>query len=285
MARRIKIASGVLNVRTHPHSAERYAELFKRIFEQKNVVKVRGDRYAMISLIDTRSARQGHITGLLATFLNVETEGQWFDTRRLSEAKAEDVREIKIPENLRPNLATFRLYFDLNDHRLYFQTYSEGKQLTPYSALRVFSALVDDLKIRNEFGDVKVTLVQSKSSLDTLFALKLIKEVIITIEQPNSDIFADDFEDKIEKHLEESNSRQVTIAYRAESGQSITPTKDIKDVSRVALENGRVEVRGRDEKGATVRSSENHPRVLQDKYDPDETTEEAAFRSLIPRKP
>ena len=283
MARRIKIASGVLNIRIHPHTPERYAELFKRVYERKNVVKVRGDRFAMISLLDSRQARQGYVTGFLATFVNVELEGQWFDTDSLAEAKIEDLQEIKIPDNLRPNLATFRFYFDTIAHRLYFQTYTQGKQLTPHSALRVFNALFDDLKIRQEFGDVKVSLVQSRSSLKALFDLRVIKEINITIERPNADIFADDFEEKIEKHLEEAKSRQIEVSYKAESGGSLTPTKDIEEISRVALENGRVEVKGRDDRGATVRSSEDHPKVLHDKYDPDEVSEEAAFRSLIPR--
>lgn len=285
MARMIKVESGVLNVRIHPHSADRYIELLKLAYRQKNIVKLRGDRFAMISLLDSRSSAQGYVAGLLATFVNVEFDGSWFDTETLSEAKSDDLREINIPEHLRPNSATFRFYFDLASHRLYFQTYTQGKTLTPASAFRVFRAIFDDLKIRGEFGDVKVSIVQNKAGIDRLFSLKVIKEIDILLEKPNADIFADDFEEKIEKHLEESRSREVRIIYRAERGSSIEPTKEIRAVSEAALDNGRVIVRGRDDKGATVRASEDHPRILHDKYDPDETSEEAAFRSLIPPPP
>lgn len=284
MARKIKIEVGILNIKTHPHSPDRYAELIEAVYERRNTAKVRGDRYAMLSLLDKSTVRQGYITGLLTTFVNIELRGQWFDTSSLSEAKTSDLRQISIPEHLRPNAASFRFYFDLYEHRFYFQTYSQGKVLTPSSSLRVFAALLDDLRIRENFGDVKVSLVQSRAGLSTLFSLPVIKEIEIIIERPNADIFADDFEEKIEKHLEESHSRQVTISYKAERGSSVEPTGDIKKAGEVALDNGRVIVRGRDAGGAVTKSSADYPRLLHDKYDPDETSEEAAFRGLIPRR-
>src|SRR3546814_14345259 len=54
----------------------------------------------------------------------------------------------------------------------------------------------------------------------------------------------------------------------------LNPTEEIRTVSEVALENGVVEVRGRDAHGAVKRSTEEQPKIIQDQYDPDERSEE-----------
>ena len=54
MARQIKIESGVLNIRMHPHSGEKYVDLLKFVYGRKNIVKLRGDRHAMISLLGSK---------------------------------------------------------------------------------------------------------------------------------------------------------------------------------------------------------------------------------------
>lgn len=137
--------------------------------------------------------------------------------------------------------------------------------------------------VTSVYGKVHVTVVQSKEGLDALFALPVIKEIRITIYKPNPDIFADDFEEQIEAHLAQTNSQRVSISYQADPGQSVNPTAEIKAVSEVALENGEVEVRGRDDKGAVTKSTEQIPAEIHDKFDPEAVTERNAFRRLIPR--
>lgn len=238
----------------------------------------------MLTLIDRSDRREGFITGIITTFLKIEFEGRWFDTSGLKDATQSQVSQVHIPANLHPNAASFYFDFDTIEHRLYFQTYSDGKVLTVNQALSLFEGLADNLNITAKYGLAKISVVQSKAGLDALFNLPVIREVKITIKQPNPDIFADDFEAKIEAHLAQANSQKVTIAYEAEPGQSVSPTREIREISEVALENGRVEVRGRDEKGAVVKSTEQQPKILQDKYDPDEISERDAFRRLVPRR-
>jgi len=274
----------VLNIVLHPHSPERYANLIEDLFDLKRAVQLRGDRYGMLSLIDRRRDQAGFVSGIITTFLNIEFEGRWFDTSDLKEATKEQVSKVSIPENLHPNAASFYFDFDTVEHKLYFQTYSEGKVLTHNQAYSLFEGLADDLKIRKKYGPVRITIVQSRAGLDALFKLPFIKQIKIRICKPNPDIFSDDFEEQIEQHLAQANSQSITISYEAEPGQSLEPTDEIRHVSEVALENGEVEVRGRDEKGAVTKSTEQQPKVLQDKFDPEETSERDAFRRLIPRR-
>ncbi|RKF23430.1 DUF4747 family protein [Altericroceibacterium spongiae] len=283
MARKIKISAGVLNIRLHPHTPERYAEFLHDVYKLKKPVKLRGDRHAMISLLNRSEADDGIFTGVITTFLDIDFDGTWFNTAELKEATDEQVSKVTIPENLHPNSAQFYFQFDANKHKLYFQTYSSGKVLSEKSALSLFQGLSDDLGISQKYGDAKITVIQSKEGLAKIFAIPVIKEIKITIVKPNADIFADDFEAQIEAHLAGAHSKKLTISYEAESGSSVTPTDEIKAISAVALENGNVKVNGRDDSGAVKRSTDDHPMQYQDKYDPDAMSENQAFRSIIPQ--
>lgn len=283
MARKIKISSAVLNVRTHPHSSERYAELIGDMFDQKLAVKLHGDRFGMLSLVDKEPNELGFISGVLTTFVKVEFDGRWFDASEMQDATVDRVAEVKIPENLHPNAASFYFEFDTEKHRLYVQTYSDGKSLSARQIQVLFEQLAECQGIKSKYGKVHVTIVQSKAGLDSLFSLPVIKEIKISIFKPNPDIFADNFEEQIEAHLGQTNSQSVTIIYQADPGQSVNPTAEIREVSEVALENGKIEVRGRDDKGAVTRSTEQIPTEFHDKFDPETVTERSAFRRLIPR--
>lgn len=281
VARKIKISAGILNVRLHPHSPTRYLEFIQDIYRRRQPVKVHGDRYAMLSSLD-RSERDSHVlSGLITTFTRVESDGVWFDTSSLTEASEEQVSRINIPANLYPNAASYFSTLDGDSHRIFVETYSSGKTLTISSALRIFQRLSEDLHILDEYGPATISVVQDSSGLEIVFGLNIIKKITITILRPNPDIFSDDFEEQVEAHLAEAHSKKLVIGYEAVPGQSLVPTDEIQTASAVALENGKVETRGRDETGAVTRSTEDYPRILQDRYDPDELSEREAFRRLV----
>ena len=283
MSRRIKVSGGILNITLHPHSTKLYADFIGDLFDLRKAIPLRGDRYGMLSLIDRRQ-QDGFITGIITTFINIEFDGRWFDTSNMKDATQEQVSSVSIPDNLHPNAASFYFDFDTVEHKLYFQTYSEGKVLSVNQAWSLFEGLADDLGIRAKYGPATITVVQSRAALNALLNIPVIKEIRITINKPNPDIFSDDFEEQIEAHLAQASSRRITIAYEAEAGKSVNPTAEIRNISEVALENGQVEVRGRDEKGAVNKSTEQKPKILQDKFDPKEITPREAFRRLIPRR-
>ena len=144
----------------------------------------------------------------------------------------------------------------------------------------MFSYLTSALEIAEEFGDIKISVVQSKQGLDAVFGIRRIKKIRIKIERPNADVFDDDFEENIEKHLEETNSRQIEIVYTAERGDAITVGDEIRKVSEPALANGVVETEGIGAHGRETRSTKDHPRIVQGDYDTAEQTEQQAFRDL-----
>lgn len=282
MARKIKVSASALNVRLHPHSSDIYKHWIELIYSNRLISQIYGDRYGMISSIDRSGSDNDVISGAITTFVKFDGQGNWFNADHMTEATEKDISKINIPENLFPNAASFYFYFDVKEHKIYFQTYSKGKAITPGSALRFFRGLSRNPIISVIFGEAKISVVQDKYSLNEMFSIKRIKEINITIMRPNTDIFDDDFEANIEKHLEKTGSREFSVSYRSEGGGSIQPDDDIKKISAVALENGTVEVIGRDEKGAVRLNSESFPKELHDQYDPDEQSERTAFFRLIP---
>jgi hypothetical protein len=150
--------------------------------------------------------------------------------------------------------------------------------------LKFFLKISDIISITQKYKQAKISIVQSKEGLESLFKIKRITEIKVTIAKPNSDIFSDDFESKIEAHLAATHSQKLTMTYDVEPGQSIVATNEIKTISEAALENGNVQVKGRDETGAVVRSTQEFPKILQGTYDPEEISEREAFRRIVANK-
>lgn len=285
MARKIKVSASSLNIRLHPHNAEIYISWLDRIYRKRIIAHVHGDRYGMLSSLDRSSSSAGILSGIITTFVKFDKDGQWFNSNDLKEATEDEVSEISIPLNLHWNPASFYFKFFAKSHRLYFQTYSEGKPITPLSALKFFKNLASNLEIMSEFGEAKISVVQDKATLDKMFKIERIKEISITILKPNTDIFDDDFEQNIETHLAQTHSREITVSYKADANGSIDPDDDIRKISKVALSNGSVRVTGRDHKGAVKMNSEQFPEELHDKFDPEVTSEKNAFLALLPTSP
>ena len=283
MARHIRITGGVLNVRLHPHPDGIYGEFIEALYALRRSVKIRGERYAMISLLNRGEGGEGIYRGLITTFTKIDTEEPWFNAGNMREADDSEVSQIVIPDNLYPNAAAFNFLFDTNNHKIYIQTYSKGKLLSIKLADKPFSELSTDLSITRQFNRASITISQSKAGLARVFDLPVIKRVTITLLKPNADVFEDDFDEKIEGFLQEIHSRKMTVTVEAEPGRSVVPNAGLRRVSESALEHGAVTVDGRDADGTTRRSTEDFPRIIHSRYDPDVTSEDNAFRQMTGR--
>lgn len=284
MARQLKTASGILSIALHPHSPATYGRFIGALYKLKRAVKIRGERYGIISLLDRSESDDDVYTGVITTFTMVDAKSKWFDLSSLQEASEEATRRIVIPPGLYPNPKAFYFLFDLRQHRIYFQHYTEGDVLTPGSAYRIFATLANDRQIVEKFGEAKITIVQSTRGLEQLLSLPVLKEIRITILRPNPDVFADDFEARIAAHLEQTRSRKFEVTYQAEQGGSLKPDDDIRRVGEYALETGRVAVKGRNQQGRVEQSTDQFPDILTDRYDPDEESDQQAFRRLVGRR-
>lgn len=283
MARPVKIAAGILNVRLHPHPDGIYREFIEALFGLRKPVRVHGDRWAMISLINRNAAVDGVVTGLITTFTKIDLDQPWFDAANLSEASDEIVASIELPENVYPNASSFNFLFDTVNHKMYIQTYSRGKTFSIRLADKLIHFLSDDLRITRVFGQASIDIVQSSAGLERIFALPVLKRLTFVIQKPNADVFDEDFDERIEAYLAETRTKQMRIEFQADQGQSIQPNESLRRVGEVALENGSVVGEGRDQDGKATRSTKEFPREMTGSFDPDSEQENLAFRALVNR--
>lgn len=275
MPRRQKMEVGGLNIRLHPHSDDRYRQLFKEMFKARVVAKVHGDRYGMVTSLSKIDDETDVVHGVLSTFLKIDTDGGWFNTATLKEASDEDLETLSIPENLRPNVKIYRFYFDVKSHKIAFEHYSDGNTFTHSSAQKFFDNLFRNKSLRSKFGDVKVSIIQQRGGMEKIFSIPRITDIDIFIAKPNSDIWDEDFEEQ----LESKNARSMRIQFKAERGQGIKRDKALEMLIRASLENGHTEAKGYGANGHETVSTESYPKIVQDHYEED-TSPSSFFQRL-----
>jgi hypothetical protein len=280
MARKLKVSVGGLNIRIHPHNEDRYNALMQALYSLRRPVKIRGDRFGMITQLDRQSDTSSILRGRLRTFTKIDANGTWFDEASLADADDNVLRKISIPQNVHPNSAAFRFSLNLRNHIITFERYADGKQLTANSAFAIFRGLCDEDAITDEFGAVKLTILQEKESLDRIFNIARIRNISFVLDRPNPDIWSVDFEEKFDEHLEEAHAQQIEISYSAPVGDTIVETASLRRLGVSALENGKVTASGYDNGVHVTVSTLESPRINQTTYDPDEYSEETVFEEL-----
>nr|WP_299856231.1 DUF4747 family protein [Sphingomonas bacterium] len=276
----MKLAVGALNVRLHPHSPEIYDAFLNALYQLRLPVRIRGDRFGMITLLDRRGIDDGLIRGVLRTFTKIDPNSRWFDEDSLGDADPELLKKISIPSNAHPNSSAFRFTMNVQKHILTFEQYSEGRQLTPKSAYQIFRWLADDEMIVAIFGTAKISVLQDKRSLDNIFNMRRLKSITFIIDRPNPDIWSDDLENEVDNHLAAAHAQRIAVTYTAPPGGSLVETPSLRRLGNGALRNGEIDARGYDEDGHVRVSTLDSPRIEQTKYDPDVETEQVAFERL-----
>lgn len=269
MARRHKLEIGGINIKAHPHSAEIYRDLMDLLYSLKKVVKIRGDRFGLITMVDYSDDDEDFIYGVLSTFIAIELDGDWFNAQTMGEASSNDIKAIRIPDYLHPNLKTFRFAFNVRNHELIFEHYSEGDRLTHASALSFFQSLTRDKKVLDQFGKVTCSIITEKGNVDRIFSIPRITDLSIFIEKPNSDLWGEDFEEQAEEHLSDKNARSMSVEYKAVSGQGIKRDEDLDALIRASSNNGRSVAKGYGPEGHMTVSTDRFPKVVQELYEPE----------------
>jgi hypothetical protein len=276
MARRVKIEIGALNIRIHPHPEGTYERFIKAIYKAKQPIRLRGDRTAVIRSLISRPDSDDHVQGVISTYLDIDIDQPWFNDSTFDEATEEDLENVSLPRHLHPNVHSFLFILDTKNHKIYFEKYAKGRVLTPQSALKFFEDSANLDVIKSEFGNAKITLVQSSFGLNEVFKIDRVTEVRVFIEKPN-DIWPDDFEE----HLGQKNARSVTVTYKSDPGEGIVRDQELDELTETSLENGYTEVSGYGATGHQTFSTRSFPKTAQDKFDQDSYTEVSMIKSLI----
>lgn len=273
MARSRKLTMGMLNITLHPHSPQKYVELFNALFALSETADTTMNHKMFIGRVTpiTEGTELDGLAGEFYRFFNLDKRSAWLSTEtRRALRKGETDRVKNIPDDLKPDASSFQFVFYPHDHRLVFSVrgqYFENSlinprtppSMSPRSLVAVLDQLCANPHIVKNFGKVEITAEPMKDKVEEMLSLKRLQHFVIELTRPNPDDFKA-IERRFLKKLDDQNVRQQTIELKAATGSGILLDDDTKQVARVAASNGKVIAEGYDEHGKRVfESTEEHP--------------------------
>lgn len=271
-----------LNIAMADHQNQSYQKLLESIRRNRLFVRYHGDRGAMLtSVIQPDNLGSGEIlVGTVSTFLNVDPNDNWLNTETGRPAEDDDIRELVLPEHLKPGRKTFNFLFYAEYHRLFFTTRSpEGWLVSPQSMRKIFERFFLNPDVEERFGPIEVTAEPQTDALERIFSINQLKRLSISLVPPNADDH-DEEEERLLRRLRDQNAREHNEELVAEKGKSLNPDDETRTTARVAKSNGYVEAKGRDENNdPDSYSTKEHPMIERAEYDPDTETISAAIWS------
>lgn len=186
MARRKTIKLAALNIKTEPHSPERYVQLWEFLYNTHTVGHLRGNDFLVIDSLEMhdQNAITPLIKGSMAKFTEINIHDPWFNLETRERIETESVEEIvRIPHEYKPNLKQIYYTFNPDRHRLIF----EADPIAPSSIKRAFENIMKSPLIRERYGDVAVELEISRDAIQEILSLQNIMSLEIQISRPNPD--------------------------------------------------------------------------------------------------
>ena len=279
MGHKRKIPISALNIAMHePHSARAYVELMNNLYNLKKIVNVRALTGVLIGSmypLDKKHPDSG-ITGEIYQFTNLDQSEPWFDVNALDEATEEELKEIKIPEHLKPHLARFTYVFFPHGHRLYVQTRNKNRTLGIQTVQKFFRLLLADQSAPTT-PPVEVTVEPDRDTISQILRIKYLRRLEITLVRPNPDDL-NAAEKRLLRKLSKQDARQMDVNLYADSNSDLTPDIETITLAKVAASNGAVVGHGRDAANNPVkRSTIDQPWREVAHFDQDVQTEQAAI--------
>lgn len=232
-----------------------------------------------ISPSDERDPLAG-FEGLIYRFTRIDMSKPWFNLDQGTEADQATVsREVRIPAHLCPNLATFHYRFFPVGHRLVFETKNEaGDTISPRYVETLLATLAAQPEIATSFQNVDVTVEQDQEQIAQIVEAHALSHLEIMVKRPNPDDNSDADEREIFGEMQSEGVRKKTVSLTAISHGAITPNEKTKRMARVASSNGKVNATAKTSDGKKQKlSSEAHPKIVQEKYNPAQQTRGDVF--------
>ena len=261
MARELKMTIGAINIKIHPHTPEKYVDLFEDLLELKRRTKIRGDVYGSISrfnYIDPKNKILG-LKGYIFKYLNIDPNEPWFDVENEKVVDCATMQGVEVLKTVKPHFSFFMYYFIPRYHRLFFTTYHNSKSISPNSIAKFFTNMFYHPDLIEKYGEVDVIIEPSIDGLEKIFAINTIERLELVISKPNPDDH-EEAEGKLLRRLRNINARSLKEEYVSERKESIKPDEELLVLSKIAASNGYVYASGKDVDGKSVEESTlQHP--------------------------
>ena len=171
-----------------------------------------------------------------------------------------ELAKYTFPDELKPNPKFFKFIFDTKEHKLVCEILEkDDNTISPNVLLEFFRKLVDNEKIRETYGTIKINLIHKPISLDTILKKKLTK-LEIFIDYSNNDT------ESLEKSVQIFEAKKKKGSFLSLNDQNIT---DIK----AAIESGYVKcsIKNKDDRIEYFSTSKDHPFTKKVTYETNQT--------------
>ncbi|KRW80859.1 DUF4747 family protein [Marinobacter sp. P4B1] len=281
MAHKKKIEVSGLNIRltTKNHTSEDYVDLLKFVQRLGIQGKIAGNDWGELrGISQERDYIQDYcFSGDILRFTVI---GGWFDTENNSQVSDRDLKKISIPEKFRANGQRLSFLFFPEHHLLFFEAYADGKRLGPTSCERLMKDIFSDSRVREKFGDIEVTKIPDRDSLDEAFEIYLMETLSLRINRPNPDGFAEN-ERRVLERMARLNVRTIESSYKSVRDEGIDVDEDLRSEADIAARNGKVYLKGKDDEGRKKEfDTSEHPVRRPVIYDEEVELGTQAFFSL-----
>jgi hypothetical protein len=219
------------------------------------------ERAQIVSVMRGTSSNSEVLYGYVFNYTEILRGGDWFDVEAKKPITGQDLEDIEIPENLRPNLKSARFAFDLNRHLFYFERRNErGEAFAPSKIKKILENLTAVQHIAERFPDVSITIQPRHDAIGQVLAVPNLAKLLIRLERPNPD----DIEGpkaRLMSKLEGMNaSKQETVLTKTKGAAKLKPDEPTVELAKVAATSGFVQAIGKTINGIRVsRKTSDYP--------------------------
>ena len=274
MARKRSVTYTALNIRVHPHpSPDIYVDLFNYLNENRRPIPLSNNIYLAINDLKPLNENKP-LDGFIGEIIKYNgITDKKYNQKTGQKAEPEDLKEVNIPDHLKPNAKFFNFIFYPIDHKLVCEIKDTDGSISAKMLLEFFENLFKSPKLLEVFNTVEVNILPDLDAVDKILRLKYLKKLHLIILRPNADELAE-MEAEIFEEMDSQNVGVYQKILEAQENESLDLNERTKEQTKVAATNGRVDYKAKDERtGLTVtKSTASTPLIERDKYDPDTTT-------------
>jgi len=268
MPRERVVRVGVLNIKTQPHSAQKYLDLLDLTYTQSQPAKIRGSDWGMIGTC--RKTHPGEeesllLHGTVYRFLNIDPRGDWLNLLKRTPISAKEEDEVPlIPEYLKPNLKQIPYIFFPEKHRFFFDL----SKISPKGMKALLDRLFSTDLIQEKIGQVDIEVESTKELIQKILNIPRITKLKIDFSFPNPDDLSGSGM-KVMRRFKKQNIRRHKQESSSTHDDGIKADDETKALMDVALSNGKVEAVGYDGERKIELSTVDHPLSSSMRYNPE----------------
>jgi hypothetical protein len=266
MPRRKTLKVSAINITIEPpHAPSRYVEIFNlmRSISPPSIGTISRNERVMLDYFAQREDGTEYIVGAFARFTFIDPNSPWWDSSSRSALLDNQGRPVpQVRDGVGPNLRHIHFQFMPQNHLLVFDV----REISPSQLVKGLAGILSHRIILEQYGPVSLTLVPDHDVLSRMLALPQKRRLRILLTMPNTDVVSDNEGDILERY-ESMGLAKTEQTYAAQASRSLEPDSELKTVMNMAVQNGFVEVSGKDEEGKPAHlSTKDYPMQLSFRY-------------------